>query len=77
MFFFHHENYIFRWISVASGSVTALATGAASNVLRVGGNATEYLNGLLAEVLVWNKALTDDERTQLYDYIEWKWGLTI
>ena len=34
-----------------------------------------FLNGDIAEILVYDTALSDDERQKVEGYIAWKWGL--
>jgi len=40
-----------------------------------GSGATGYTNGYMAEVIVYNIALSTDQRQQVEGYLAWKWGL--
>jgi hypothetical protein len=42
----------------------------------VGGSVGNYLTGVIAEVILYNRPLTASERQKIEGYLAWKWGLT-
>lgn len=65
-------------------STSGLTSPSYPNLMRVGqGNATpttDYrwrLDGQIAEILVFSRALTNAERLQAERYLGWKWGVTV
>jgi len=56
-------------------NVGATSLGSASGVLRIG-RQTSYLNGKIAEVLIYNRALSDAEMAWVDTYLNQKWNIS-
>jgi hypothetical protein len=62
-----------------TNAATALPTGNATQDLRIGatsGTATWFLNGDIAEVIMYDSALSDANRATVENYLLAKWGIT-
>ena len=69
--------------STASSTRTGTPTGY-SNIMRIGqgntGATTPYrfrLDGQIAEIMIFSRALNSTERLQVERYMGWKWGITV
>ena len=58
--------------ATTSGTITASDT---TGVIRLGQQST-YLNGTIAEVIIFNRELTDIELKQVHTYLGQKWGIS-
>jgi hypothetical protein len=68
----------FLWKDGVSGGSNASTGTFASTKYGIGNQAnptSEYWNGAIGEVLVYNVALTDTQRQKVEGYLAWKWGL--
>jgi hypothetical protein len=57
---------------------TVTINGTRASGFQIGTNATdlgEFFNGLIAEIVYFNRTLTANERTNLFDYLKIKWGI--
>lgn len=53
---------------------TGSANSALSDYIWIGSDTgTEYHNGYINEIIIYHKILSDTERTQVEDYLNWKW----
>jgi hypothetical protein len=53
------------------GTSTGLRLGARLS----GGSVSNYLNGVIGEVILYNRPVSTSERQQIEGYLAWKWGL--
>lgn len=62
------------------GTLTAPGIGdilAGSRYVRVGRRSTEYFKGAIAEIIIYDRTVTEDERVAITGYLSTKWGITI
>jgi hypothetical protein len=62
--------------TASSGQVFTNSTGLYLGARMVGGSVGNYLTGVIAEVILYNRPLTASERQKIEGYLAWKWGLT-
>lgn len=62
-------------VNTSTGVVYTNSTGLYLGARMVAGSVGNYLNGIIAEVLLFNRVLTTSERQQVEGYLAWKWGL--
>jgi hypothetical protein len=64
----------------ANSSTNTPSTSNATNDLIIGGSSsstTPFLNGDIAEIIVYNRALNTSELAQVHKYLSMKWGITL
>ena len=58
----------------SAGATTAFASGASTRI-GVNGTTTQFLNGTVSEIVIFNRVLSQFERQTMEGYLSWKWGL--
>jgi len=58
----------------SAGATAAFATGASTRI-GVNGTTTQFLNGTVSEIVIFNRVLSQFERQTMEGYLSWKWGL--
>ena len=61
--------------TASTGQVFTNSTGLYLGARMGGGAVGNYLTGVIAEVILFNRALTISERQKIEGYLAWKWGL--
>jgi hypothetical protein len=61
--------------TASTGQVFTNSTGLYLGARMVGGSVANYLTGVIAEVILFNRPLTASERQKIEGYLAWKWGL--
>ncbi len=61
--------------SATTATTYTNSTGLYLGARMVGGSVSNYLTGVIAEVILYNRAVTTSERQQIEGYLAWKWGL--
>jgi len=69
----------FLWYTGAAGTLASSASSGSFGITKYGiGNqanpTTEYWNGYIGEVIIYNSALSTSQRQQVEAYLSWKWG---
>lgn len=70
----------FLWQNGSAGTLTGTASSGSFAITKYGiGNqanpTTEYWQGTIGEVIIYNRALTTEQRQQVESYLAWKWNL--
>ena len=69
--------YTYGNFQVTCNTVNAIDTAPQNKRFNIGGNESSYnpYNSYISEVIVYNRALTTNERQQVEGYLAWTWGL--
>lgn len=69
---------VYKYGSLVSSGTVTISDSSVSSPLTIGRrpfSVAEYYVGQLAEIIIYNRYLTDTERQQVEGYLGWKWGL--
>jgi hypothetical protein len=61
--------------TTTNGTTFGNSTGLRLGARTISGSVANYLRGVIAEVVLYNRVVTTSERQQIEGYLAWKWGL--